>query len=676
MIQIGIASVILSLVNLTLLVLVLKRFASIGKDAEGGSEQDELRALRQEVSRSEQEVRSEVRTSQKTITDMLVTSVSELSKTLTSQLEGTRNTIDDKFQKLQQSNDSKLERVDRTVTKQFQTTSDTLVNTVGELGKAQKAATDTLVATVGELGDAQSQRLEDVARSVNNLTQSNETSIENIRKSTDERIQSLQTSNENSLNQIRQTVTEQLQTTSDTLVNTVGELGKAQKAATDTLVKTVGELGDAQSQRLEDVARSVNDLTQSNEASIENIRKSTDGRIQSLQTSNENSLKQIRQTVIEHLQTTSDTLVNTVGELGKAQTDQLTNSTKAINELTQSNKTSIDDVRTMVDKRLQDMQTSNESKLDEMRKTVDEQLHSTLEKRLGESFNIVSKRLEEVQRGLGEMQSLATGVGDLKRVLTNVKARGTWGEVQLGTLLEDILTPDQYDKNVKLHENSHEEVEYAIRLPGNDDGADSCVWLPIDSKLPLADYERVVAATDAITEDKAIQALTRVVRLEAKKIQEKYIAPPKTTDFAIMFLPTEGLYAEVLRVPGLITELLQRYRIVVAGPTTLAAILNSLRMGFQTLAIEKHSSEVWEVLGAVKSEFGKFGGVMDKLKRQLNTAAKTVDETGVRTRAMERRLRTVEELPSEKASVQLGLPDGLPVIQQNGGDDYVVFTFS
>jgi len=323
----------------------------------------------------------------------------------------------------------------------------------------------------------------------------------------------------------------------------------------------------------------------------------------------------------------------------------------------------------MVDKRLQDMQTSNENKLDEMRKTVDEQLHSTLEKRLGESFNIVSTRLEEVQRGLGEMQSLATGVADLKRVLTTVKARGTWGEVQLGTLLEDILTPDQYDKNVKIHENSHEEVEYAIRLPGNDDGPDSCVWLPIDSKLPLADYERLVNATDAAAENSAVQALTRVARAEAKKIQEKYIAPPKTTDFAIMFLPTEGLYAEVLRVPGLITEFLQRYRIVVAGPTTLAAILNSLHMGFRTLAIEKHSSEVWEVLGAVKSEFGKFGGVMAKLKRQLNTAVKTVDATDVRTRAMERKLRAVEELPSEEASVQIGLPDGLPVVQQNGGDD-------
>ena len=579
MIQIGIASaVVLSLVNLALLVLALKRFASISKDEEGGIEQDELRALRQEVSRSEQEVRSEVRTSQKAITDTLLTSVAELSKTLTAQLEGTRNTIDDRFQKLQQSNDSKLEQVDRTVTKQ-------------------------------------------------------------------------------------------LRTTSDTLVNTVGELGKAQKAATDTLVKTVGELGDAQSQRLEDVTRSINELTQSNEASIDNIRKSTDERIQNLQVSNENSLKQIRQTVTEQLQTTSDTLVKTVGELGKAQTDQLTNSTKAINDLTQSNKTSIDDVRTMVDKRLQDMQTSNENKLDEMRKTVDEQLHSTLEKRLGESFNIVSKRLEDVQRGLGEMQSLATGVGDLKQVLTNVKARGTWGEMQLGTLLEDILAPDQYRANVKIHENSQEHVEYAIRLPGNDDGPDSCVWLPIDSKLPLADYERLVAATDATAEKKAVQALTRVVRAEAKKIQEKYIAPPKTTDFAIMFLPTEGLYAEVLRVPGLITEFLQRYRIVVAGPTTLAAILNSLRMGFRTLAIEKHSSEVWEVLGAVKSEFGKFGGVMDKLKKQLNTAANTVDETGVRTRAMERKLRTVEELPAEEASVQIGLPDGLPVIQQNGGED-------
>ena len=318
------------------------------------------------------------------------------------------------------------------------------------------------------------------------------------------------------------------------------------------------------------------------------------------------------------------------------------------------------------------MQTSNEEKLDQMRQTVDEQLQSTLEKRLGESFNIVSKRLEDVQRGLGEMQNLATGVGDLKRVLTNVKARGTWGEVQLGSLLEEILTPDQYSTNVQLHENSREEVEYAIRLPGSNDEPNSCVWLPIDAKFPLADYDRLVDAadaSDAAAVQEATQAFIRAVQTEAKKIQDKYISPPKTTDFAIMFLPTEGLYAEVLRAPGRVTELLQRYRIVVAGPTTLAAILSSLRMGFRTLAIEKRSSEVWEVLAAVKTEFGKFGNVMDKLKRQLNTASKTIDETGVRTRAMERNLRVVEELPQEAAAARLGLPNGEQVISWDSADE-------
>ncbi len=582
MIQIGMwIAVVLSLSNLVVLILMLKRLTSIetGKVENGG--QDELRFLREEVSRSEQEVRSEVRVTHEATANTLVMNIGELSKTLTTQLEGVRTTFDGRFQSLQQGN-------------------------------------------------------------------------------------------ENKLNQIRQTVTEHLQTTSDTLVTTIGELGNTQKAATDTLVATIGELGEAQARHLQDVVRSTNDLTLSNETSIENVRKTVDERLQTLRESNESKLEQITQTVTEHLQTTADTLVTTIGELGEAQARQLTNGTKAISDLTQTHKASIEDVRTIVDKRLQDMQASNESKLDQMRQTVDEQLQSTLERRLGESFNIVSKRLEDVQRGLGEMQNLATGVGDLKRVLTNVKARGTWGEVQLGALLEEVLTPDQYSTNVKIHENSHEEVEYAIRLPGKDDGPDSCVWLPIDSKFPLADYEKLVDATDAskaVTVQKATQAFIRSVQIEAKKIQDKYIAPPKTTDFAIMFLPTEGLYGEVLRAPGLVTELLQRYRIVVAGPTTLAAILSSLRLGFRTLAIEKRSSEVWEVLAAVKTEFGKFGGVIDKLKRQLSTAAKTIDETGVRTRAMERKLRTVEDLPPEEATGQLGLSEEMPLIHQHSEDD-------
>ncbi len=382
--------------------------------------------------------------------------------------------------------------------------------------------------------------------------------------------------------------------------------------------------------------------------------------------------REIRNEIRASQVTTANTLVKTIGELGETQARQIKSGTEAIDALTQANETRMEKVRITVDERLQAIQTSNEDKLDQMRKTVDEKLQSTLEKRLGESFNQVSKRLEEVQRGLGEMQELATGVGDLKKVLTNVKTRGTWGEVQLGALLEEILTPDQYDSNVRILENSQEQVEFAIRLPGNDDEPNSCVWLPIDSKFPLADYERLVQTSEAADKDeleKATGTFLATVRNEAKTISEKYISPPKTTDFAVMFLPTEGLYAEVLRSPGEVAHLLHRYRIVVAGPTTLAAILSSLRMGFRTLAIEKRSSEVWEILAAVKTEFGKFGDVMDKLKRQLNTASKTVDETGTRTRAMERTLRTVEELPPDEAPARLGLADGIAEIHTTDTDE-------
>jgi DNA recombination protein RmuC len=278
-----------------------------------------------------------------------------------------------------------------------------------------------------------------------------------------------------------------------------------------------------------------------------------------------------------------------------------------------------------------------------MRQTVDEKLQGTLEKRLGESFAVVSERLEKVHQGLGEMQSLATGVGDLKRVLTNVKMRGGWGEVQLGALLEQMLTPEQYRRNVRI---SGGFVEYAVCMPGrDDDGGD--VLLPIDSKFPHEDYDRLVDAHergDRGAFDVAGDALEQRIRREAKTICEKYVAPPATTDFAIMFLPTEGLYAEVVRRPGLADVLQRQYRVMVTGPMTLGAFLNSLQMGFRTLAIQKRSSEVWKVLGEAKAEFGKYGGVLDKLKKQLETATKTVDEVGVRTRAVTRTLRSVESL--------------------------------
>ncbi|RZB31627.1 MAG: DNA recombination protein RmuC [Desulfobacteraceae bacterium Eth-SRB2] len=370
--------------------------------------------------------------------------------------------------------------------------------------------------------------------------------------------------------------------------------------------------------------------------------------------------KNFREEVSAGQKLSMDTMVRTIAEMGKSQNHQLESIARRIQELTESNRGEIEKLRSTIDTQLKHLQESNEKKLDQMRETVDEKLQSTLEKRLGQSFKLVSDRLEAVQHGLGEMQSLATGVGDLKKVLTNVKARGTWGEVQLGALLEQILTPDQYDKNVRTRSDSQESVEYAIRLPGQDDDPESCVWMPIDSKFPQEDYLRLVEAADTADGDavqKATGALLRSVHSSAKEIRDKYLNPPATTDFAIMFLPTEGLYAEVLRQPGQVEKIQQDYRIVVAGPTTLSAILSSLRIGFRTLAIEKRSSEVWKVLAAVKTEFGKFGHVLTTVKRQLNTASNTIEQTGVRTRAMKRKLRAVEELPSEETTQILNLPD-------------------
>ena len=353
------------------------------------------------------------------------------------------------------------------------------------------------------------------------------------------------------------------------------------------------------------------------------------------------------------------TQLNAVAEMQRTQLDGVS---KRLGEMTDSNRKALDGVRATIDARLIELQAGNEKKLEQMRVTVDEKLQSTLEKRLGESFKLVSDQLESVQKGLGEMQSLATGVGDLKRVLTNVKARGTWAEVQLGALLEEILTPAQFERNVHVEPGSREMVEYAVKLPGPKDDPSSCVYLPIDSKFPQEDYVRVQEAADSGDAEAArlaTEGLARSIRLEAQSIHDKYVKPPHTTDFGIMFLATEGLYAEVVRQPALVEDLQQRYRVVVAGPTTLSALLSSLRMGFQTLAIEQQAVEVWRVLGAVKTEFGKFGSVLDKVKRQLDTAGRTIDETGRRTRAMERRLRGVEQLPDDEADLVLSIGGSL-----------------
>ncbi len=373
---------------------------------------------------------------------------------------------------------------------------------------------------------------------------------------------------------------------------------------------------------------------------------------------------ELRKEVSSTHKASHETLVRTIAQIGESQTTKFQAFTVQLKALTDSNQTGLKHLQETVDGRLQELRSSNERKLDQMREVVDEKLQSTLEKRLGESFKLVGDRLEAVQQGLGEMRSLASGVGDLKKVLTNVKTRGTWGEVQLGALLEQILTPDQFDRNVKPHPDTRDIVEFAIRLPGSSDEPGKCVWLPIDSKFPQEDYLRLVEASemgDAGAVQQAHAALVRSIQDSAKDVSAKYLHPPFTTDFAILFLPTEGLYSEALRHPGLVERLQREHRIVVAGPTTLAAVLNSLRIGFRTLAIEQRSSEVWKVLGAVKTEFSKFGDVLDKVKRQLDTAGRTIDETGRRSRAMEKKLRSVEQLPADAATDMLGLPEDEPV---------------
>jgi DNA recombination protein RmuC len=344
-------------------------------------------------------------------------------------------------------------------------------------------------------------------------------------------------------------------------------------------------------------------------------------------------------------------------DLVSAQNKNFEGFSAKLGELIEKNEAKMEKVKNAVEKKLDGIQKDNTEKLEAMRQTVDEKLHATLEKRLGESFKIVSDRLELVHKGLGEMQTLATGVGDLKKVLTNVKTRGTFGEMQLGNLLEQILTSEQYDKDIATKNGSRDRVEFAIKLPGKDDN--KTVFLPIDAKFPQEDYQRLVEAYEQSNLDMIEEAgknLEIRIRGEAKKIQEKYIDPPNTTDFGIMFLPYESLYAEVLHRPGLCEQMQRTYRVTITGPTTLYALLNSLQMGFRTLAIEKRSSEVWVLLSAVKTDFNRFGTILEKTHKKLQEASHTIEDAAKKSRTIERKLRDVQGLPQAEAVEMLESP--------------------
>ena len=356
---------------------------------------------------------------------------------------------------------------------------------------------------------------------------------------------------------------------------------------------------------------------------------------------------------------------------GESQETRLHRIAATLDEKLTQNEARIERMRDTLNQNVSKLQEENSKKLEEMRQTVDEKLHATLDKRLGESFSLVSQRLEQVYRGLGEMQSLASGVGDLKKVLTNVKTRGVWGEMQLGALLSQVLSPNQYDENVAVAPGSSQRVEFAVKLPGQ---GESTVYLPIDSKFPIEDYERLLAAYD--TGDQAViaaatTALQTALKIEARRIAGKYIVPPHTTDFAIMFLPIEGLYAEALRVRGLTEELQEKLRIVVAGPTTLNALLTSLQVGFRTLAIEKRTDEVWQLLSAVKTEFGNFARILDATQKKLHAASESIETATRKTRTIERKLRHVEALEDAGSGARLLADDenDLPLFQFANDDE-------
>ena len=500
----------------------------------------------------------------------------------------------------------------------------------GEQGKAASDQRLELSAAFKTLGDSVGQRINDVASLQKTQLESFGAELAKFTLESGARLDTARSESATGAKQLREEVVATLGAISDAIRNTVGELATTQRVQFEAFADQLTSFAKASGEKL-DGSRA--------EAATDAVR--------------------LREEVVAALKGITDITTKTMGELANVQKGQLEAMASAIEKLAESNEKKLEAVRTTVESQLQSIKADNATQLEQMRLTVDEKLQGTLEKRLGESFKQVSERLEQVHKGLGEMQSLATGVGDLKKVLTNVKTRGTWGEVQLGALLEQVLSPDQWASNVSTKGNA-ERVEFAVKLPGQGAEKSEIVWLPIDAKFPVEDYQRLIEAqerADLEGIEAAGKQLENRVRGCAKDICEKYLAPPNTTDFGILYLPIEGLFAETIRRTGLIEGIQRNYRVIVAGPTTLWSILNSLQMGFRTLAIEKRTSEVWNLLAGVKTEWTKYGEVLENVQKKLNQASDTIEKAKVRSRAIGRKLMDVQELPALEAKTLL--PDSL-----------------
>jgi DNA recombination protein RmuC len=492
--------------------------------------------------------------------------------------------------------------------------------------RTERAVREEVAQSRDELGKAAREQRQELTEAFKVFGDSLANQIASFAQASGEKLDGVRSESATGAKQLREEVVATLTGISDTMVNTIKDLAVAEKS------------------QLEEFSGQIASLTKTSGDKLDGIRtESTTGG------------KQLREEVIAALKGITDTTTKTMGELANVQKGQLETMSSTIGKLSESNEKKLEAVRETVEGELRRMQGDNAKQLEQMRQTVDEKLQGTLEKRLGESFKQVSERLEQVHKGLGEMQTLATGVGDLKKVLTNVKTRGTWGEVQLGVLLEQVLNPDQFAANVST-KDAGERVEFAVKLPGQGTDKDETVWLPIDAKFPIEDYQRLTEAqerADVEAVEIAGKQLENRVKACARTISEKYLNPPKTTDFGILFLPIEGLFAEVIRRTGLIETIQRESRVIIAGPTTLWSILNSLQMGFRTLAIQKRSSEVWNLLAAVKTEWTKYGEVLEGVQKKLHQASETIEKAKVRSRAIGRKLSDVQELPADDAKLLL-----------------------
>jgi DNA recombination protein RmuC len=495
-----------------------------------------------------------------------------------------------------------------------------------EQGKAAREQRQELTDAFKTFGDSVVQRMIEVAGIQKGQLDAFSAQLTTFAKESGDRLDGVRAESATGAKQLREEVVTTLKSISETMATTMKDLAVAEKV------------------QLEAFSGQIAALTKTSGEKLDGIR-----------TESATGAKQLREEVIAALKGITEATTKTMGELSNVQKIQLEAMSSTIGKLSDTNEKKLEEVRVTVEGKLQIMQIDNAKQLDQMRQTVDEKLQGTLEKRLGESFKQVSERLEQVHKGLGEMQTLATGVGDLKKVLTNVKTRGTWGEVQLGALLGQVLNPDQFATNVAT-KGGGERVDFAIKLPGQGANNDETVWLPIDAKFPVEDYQRLIEAqerADVEGVETAGKQLENRVKTCARDISEKYLNPPKTTDFGILFLPIEGLFAEVIRRTAL-TEVIQREcRVVIAGPTTLWSILNSLQMGFRTLAIQKRSSEVWRLLAAVKTEWTKYGDILDSVQKKLQQASDTIEKAKTRSRAVGRKLKDVQELPAGEVTALL-----------------------